>query len=200
MLDNNEQIKQQIQGLINDYALKLAAVERDLTEKQEELRILRKSYQLLEERLTPSEKHSQELNSKCRSLEQQIRDLEEQNGDLRQSGSEQIGQIAKLKHRNKNQLITVIILIILLILSGVALFANTGGAKSLQKSFTSGDRGSSTARKTGKKKRARRSASENNAAHDETAAAIKDSNAAPDMSANTVPDKSATQDNTNDNN
>lgn len=164
---NNDEIKSQIQILIDEYALKLADGQRKLSETTEDLRILRKSYQLLEEKVTPNEKSNLELSQKCHGYERKLIELEEQLADLNSMSAEQTQQVAKLKHHGKNQLITIIILIIALVVAIAVAALETGGVKSIQKSFSTST--SSTPSKV-KAKRHRKVASDSSLSDQSTTA------------------------------
>lgn len=116
---NNEEIRTQIEHLINEYALKLTAVEAQLREKNEDLRLLRKSFTILEEQLVPAEKTIHDLNARCKTYENTIRELEEQISDLSQLSGTSSARLIKLEHKNTSKFYAIILLCVI---SALALF------------------------------------------------------------------------------
>lgn len=124
---SNQEIRTQIEQLINEYALKLKATEAQLSEKNEDLRLLKKSFVVLEEKLTPSEHLISELSARCKTYEITIRELEEQINDLSQLSGVSNARLSKLEHKNSSKFYAIILLSIISLVSlGLAL--NSGSS------------------------------------------------------------------------
>ncbi len=124
---SNQEIRTQIEQLINEYALKLKATEAQLNEKNEDLRLLKKSFVVLEEKLTPSEHLISELSARCKTYEITIRELEEQINDLSQLSGASNARLSKLEHKNSSKFYAIILLSIISLVSlGLAL--NSGSS------------------------------------------------------------------------
>lgn len=124
---NSQEIRTQIEQLINEYALKLNAAEAQLNEKNEDLRLLKKSFVVLEEKLTPSEHLISELSARCKTYEITIRELEEQINDLSQLSGTSNARLSKLEHKNSSKFYAIILLSIISLVSlGLAL--NSGSS------------------------------------------------------------------------
>lgn len=124
---NSQEIRTQIEQLINEYALKLNAAEAQLSEKNEDLRLLKKSFVVLEEKLTPSEHLISELSARCKTYEITIRELEEQINDLSQLSGVSNARLSKLEHKNSSKFYAIILLSIISLVSlGLAL--NSGSS------------------------------------------------------------------------
>lgn len=158
---NNEEIRTQIEHLINEYALKLTAVEAQLNEKNEDLRLLRKSFTILEEQLIPAEQTIHDLNVRCKTYENTIRELEEQISDLSQLSGTTNARLNKLEHKNTSKFYAIILLCVI---SAVALFFafnNNSGVLSKIESSLSNKFNSSATKQASKptKQRKKRKAS-----------------------------------------
>ena len=133
---SNQEIRTQIEQLINEYALKLKATEAQLSEKNEDLRLLKKSFVVLEEKLTPSEHLISELSARCKTYEITIRELEEQINDLSQLSGTSNARLSKLEHKNSSKFYAIILLSIISLVSlGLALNSGSSVVNKLESSL-----------------------------------------------------------------
>ena len=134
---NSQEIRTQIEQLINEYALKLNAAEAQLSEKNEDLRLLKKSFVVLEEKLTPSEHLISELSARCKTYEITIRELEEQINDLSQLSGVSNARLTKLEHKNSSKFYAIILLSIISLVSlGLALNSGSSVVNKLENSLS----------------------------------------------------------------
>jgi hypothetical protein len=134
---NSQEIRTQIEQLINEYALKLNAAEAQLSEKNEDLRLLKKSFVVLEEKLTPSEHLISELSARCKTYEITIRELEEQINDLSQLSGVSNARLTKLEHKNSSKFYAIILLSIISLVSlGLALNSGSSVVSKLSNSMS----------------------------------------------------------------
>lgn len=134
---NNQEIRTQIEQLINEYALKLNATEAQLSEKSEDLRLLKKSFVVLEEKLIPSEHLISELSARCKTYETTIRELEEQINDLSQLSGVNNARLSKLEHKNSSKFYAIILLCVISLISlGLALNSGSSVVNKLENSLS----------------------------------------------------------------
>ena len=134
---SNQEIRTQIEQLINEYALKLKATEAQLNEKNEDLRLLKKSFVVLEEKLTPSEHLISELSARCKTYEITIGELEEQINDLSQLSGTSNARLSKLEHKNSSKFYAIILLSIISLVSlGLALNSGSSVVSKLSNSMS----------------------------------------------------------------
>ncbi len=132
----NQELKQQLDLIINEYALKLKLTEQELYEKSAELRILQRSINETDKLTTSTEPVNNELILKCNEYANQIQTLEENLAQSTAENKQITAQIDKLTHKNTSKLYTIILLSIISVIAiGIAFIAqqNNGLSKSISK-------------------------------------------------------------------
>ncbi len=132
----NQELKQQLDLIINEYALKLKLTEQELYEKSAELRILQRSINETDKLTTSTEPVNNELILKCNEYANQIQTLEEKLAQSTAENKQITAQIDKLTHKNTSKLYTIILLSIISVIAiGIAFIAqqNNGLSKSISK-------------------------------------------------------------------
>lgn len=147
---SNEEIRTQIEVLINEYVLKLNALETQLNDKNEDLRLLRKSFAVLDAQLAPAEQSIHELTARCQTYENTIRELEEQITDLNQSSGLANARLIKLEHKNTSKFYAVILLCVISVIALFFAFNNNANVLNKIESSLSGKLSSSAAKQASK--------------------------------------------------
>lgn len=136
----NPELKQQLDLIINDYALKLKLTEQELYEKSAELKILRRSISETEKPSTTIEPANSELALKCSEYTNQIQTLEENLAKATAENKQITAQVDKLTHKNTSKLYTIILLCIISVIAiGIAFISqqNNSLSKSISKTVAS---------------------------------------------------------------
>lgn len=114
---SNMEFKQQIDILINDYALKLKLAEQELIDKSAELRILRRSLSVVEDKFAPNEQIITELTTKCNDYESKIKELETGLTTTKLKNEQVEADLLKLAHKNTSKFYAIILLCIIAVIA-----------------------------------------------------------------------------------